>query len=141
MYSANSTPSILLPKYPIQEGSDTPVFVIDWELSQLGKKELDLGQMIAELYELKLYKGMQGGLWMVQGLIYGYGTVNEDFIFRTAIQFGTHLVCFGTSVSGWGTPEQVENCARIGKEIIVHAWKKDRRWFEEGELACLFSTK
>ncbi|KAI1374637.1 kinase-like domain-containing protein [Hypoxylon crocopeplum] len=131
--------NILLPKDPIQEGVDVPMFVIDWEMAQLGKSNLDLGQMIAELYELKLYKDISGGLWMVQGFVDGYGATSEDFAFRTAIQVGAHLVCFGTSVPGWGTSEQVENCARIGKEMIVHAWKKNRSWFEKGDLACLFS--
>ncbi|KAI0881882.1 kinase-like domain-containing protein [Annulohypoxylon maeteangense] len=130
--------NILLPKGPIQEGDDVPMFVVDWEMAQLGKLNLDLGQMIAELYELKLYKGIAAGLWMVQGFVNGYGAVSEDFAFRTAIQAGAHLVNFGTSVQGWGTQEQVENCARIGRDIVVHAWKKDRRWFEEGDLACLF---
>ncbi|KAI1144537.1 kinase-like domain-containing protein [Hypoxylon sp. FL0543] len=131
--------NILLPKSPIEEGVDVPMFVIDWEMSQIGKPNLDLGQMIAELYELKLYKDILGGPWMVEGFLDGYGAVSEDFAFRTAIQVGAHLISFGTSVPGWGTPEQVENCARTGKEIIVHAWKKDRHWFEEGDLACLFS--
>ncbi|KAI2639595.1 kinase-like domain-containing protein [Hypomontagnella submonticulosa] len=132
--------NILLPKSPIQEGVDVPMFVIDWEMSQIGKPNLDLGQMIAELYELKLYKDISAGLWMVQGFVDGYGTVSEGFAFRTAIQFGAHLISFGTSVQGWGTQEQVENCARLGKDIIIHAWEKDRSWFEGGDLACLFST-
>ncbi|KAI2471420.1 kinase-like domain-containing protein [Annulohypoxylon bovei var. microspora] len=131
--------NILLPQTPIKEGVDVPMFVIDWEMAQLGKLNLDLGQMIAELYELKLYKDIVAGLWIIQGFVGGYGAVSEDFAFRTAIQAGAHLISFGTSVRGWGTQEQVENCARVGKEIIVHAWKKDRRWFEEGDLACLFS--
>ncbi|KAI2626636.1 kinase-like domain-containing protein [Hypoxylon sp. NC1633] len=131
--------NILLPQGPIQEGVDVPMFVIDWEMAQVGKPNVDLGQMIAELYELNLYKSISGGLWMVQGFVTGYGATSDDFAFRTAIQVGAHLVCFGTSVQGWGTPEQVENCARMGRDIIVHAWKKDRRWFEEGDLACLFS--
>ncbi|OTA81773.1 hypothetical protein M434DRAFT_401239 [Hypoxylon sp. CO27-5] len=131
--------NILLPKDTIEEGAEVPMFVIDWETSQIGKPNLDLGQMIAELYELKLYKDILGGLWMVQGFVDGYGAVSEDFAFRTAIQVGAHLISFGTAVPGWGTPEQVENCARTGKEIIVHAWKRDRDWFEQGDLACLFS--
>ncbi|KAL7626920.1 hypothetical protein AAE478_003694 [Parahypoxylon ruwenzoriense] len=132
--------NILLPNTPIQEGVDVPMFVIDWEMAQLGVHSVDLGQMIAELYELKLYKSIFGGLWMAQGLVDGYGAVSEDSAFRTAIQIGAHLICFGTSVPGWGTQEQIENCARVGKDIIIHAWEKDRPWFEQGDLACLFST-
>ncbi|KAI1384638.1 kinase-like domain-containing protein [Hypoxylon trugodes] len=130
--------NILLPSGPIQEGVDVPIFVIDWEMAQIGKRNLDVGQMIGELYQLKLYKDISAGLWMVQGFVDGYGAVSEEFAFRTAIQFGAHLVSFGTVVSGWGTPTQVENCARVGRDIIVYAWKKDRRWFEENDLGCLF---
>ncbi|KAI1500510.1 kinase-like domain-containing protein [Biscogniauxia marginata] len=129
--------NVLLPDSPIREGTDVPMFVIDWEMAQVGVPGLDLGQMIAELYELKLYKNITAGLWMVQGFVEGYGP-SEDLAFRTAIQIGAHLVCFGTSVQGWGTPEQVEMVARTGKEIIVHAWRKDREWFETGDLKCLF---
>ncbi|KAI1772432.1 kinase-like domain-containing protein [Hypoxylon cercidicola] len=134
------TGNILLPDAPIQEGVDVPMFVIDWEMAQLGKYWFDLGQMIAELYELKLYKDISGGLWIVEGFVNGYGAVSEGFAFRTAIQVGVHLIGFGTSVPGWGTPEQVENVARTGKDIIVHALNKDRQWFKEGDLASLFST-
>ncbi|TRX92460.1 hypothetical protein FHL15_006627 [Xylaria flabelliformis] len=123
---------------PIQEGDDITMFVIDWEMSQIGVPNLDLGQMIAELYELKLYKNITAGLWMVQGFVEGYGAVSEDSAFRTAIQIGTHLLSFGTSVRGWGTQEQVEMVAGIGRDIIVHAWQKDREWFQGGDLACLF---
>ncbi|KAI3336528.1 kinase-like domain-containing protein [Xylariaceae sp. AK1471] len=132
------TGNILLPDSSIQEGSDVPMFVIDWEMSQIGVPNLDIGQMIAELYEMKLYRNVTAGVWMVQGFVEGYGSVSEDFAFRTAIQVGAHLVCFGTSVQGWGTPEQVEMVARTGRDIIVHAWQKDREWFQRNDLACLF---
>jgi hypothetical protein len=115
------------------------LFVIDWELSQLAIPNFDLGQMIAELYELWLYKEITAGLWMVQGFVQGYGKVSEEFALRTAIHAGGHLVCFGTSVKGWGTREQIEGVARTGRDMIVNGWHKNREWFENGELACLFS--
>ncbi|KAI5926354.1 kinase-like domain-containing protein [Camillea tinctor] len=133
------TGNILLPESPIRGGVAIPVFVIDWEMAQVGVPSLDLGQMIAELYELKLYKDITAGLWIVQGFVEGYGVETEDLALRTAIQVGAHLVCFGTSVQGWGTPEQVEMVARTGKDIIVHAWRRNRAWFEAGDLACLFA--
>ncbi|KAH9892926.1 kinase-like domain-containing protein [Xylariomycetidae sp. FL2044] len=132
--------NILLPSRPIDPGAEIPVFVIDWEMAQLGARHLDVGQMVAELYELKLFKDITAGLWMVQGFLAGYGAVSEAFAFRTAIQAGAHLVCFGTSTPGWGSPEKVEMVARTGKEIIVRAWKRDRGWFESGDLACLFAS-
>lgn len=108
-------------------------------MAQLGVPSLDLGQMIAELYELRLFKSIDAGLWIIQGLVEAYGISDEDFAFRTAIQVGAHLVCFGTTVQGWGTPEQVESVVRTGRDLIVNAWKKERAWFESGDLACLFS--
>ncbi|KAI0911964.1 kinase-like domain-containing protein [Ustulina deusta] len=134
------TGNILLPDGPIEEGSDVTLFVIDWEMAQIGMPSLDVGQMVAELYEMKLYKDITAGLWMMQGFAAGYGEVSDDFAFRTAIQVGAHLVSFGTSVQGWGTPEQVEMVARTGRDIIVHAWHKDREWFQGGDLACLFQS-
>ncbi|TGJ87381.1 hypothetical protein E0Z10_g1347 [Xylaria hypoxylon] len=134
------TGNVLLPDGPIKEGSDITMFVIDWEMSQIGVPNLDIGQIIAELYEMKLYKNITAGVWMVQGFVEGYGEVSNDFAFRTAIQIGAHLISFGTSVQGWGTPEQVEMVARTGRDIIVHAWRKDRDWFQGGDLACLFHS-
>lgn len=111
-------------------------------MAQLGVPSLDLGQMLAEMYELWLYKRSRAGLWMMEGLVTGYGPVadEEAAARRTAVQLGAHLVCFGTSVPGWGTPEQVREVARIGRDIICRTWGQDRAWFESGELACLFST-
>ncbi|KAI1828187.1 kinase-like domain-containing protein [Xylaria intraflava] len=134
------TGNVLLPNSPIHDGSDVTMFVIDWEMSHLGVPNLDLGQMIAELYEMKLFRGVTAGLWMAQGFTEGYGPVDDDFAFRTAIQTGAHLVCFGTAVEDWGTPEQVEMVARTGRDIIVHAWQKDREWFRGSDLSCLFQS-
>ncbi|KAI0851798.1 kinase-like domain-containing protein [Daldinia vernicosa] len=134
------TGNILLPKAQIQEGADVPMFVIDWEMSQIGKPNLDVGQMLAELYELKLYKDKPAGLFMAQGFVEGYGPVSEDFAFRTAIQVGAHLVSFGMVVPGWGSAEQVEECGRLGRDMITRAWEKDRQWFEESDFGWLFST-
>ncbi|KAK7953591.1 hypothetical protein PG996_014483 [Apiospora saccharicola] len=133
------TGNILIPNAPIPPNADVPIFVVDWEMAQLGVPSLDLGQMLAEMYELWLYKRVRAGLWMMEGLIEGYGAVTETSALRAAVQLGAHLVCFGTSVPGWGTPEQVQEIARTGRDIICRAWRKDRAWFESGELACLFS--
>ena len=118
------------------------MFVVDWEMAQPGVPSLGLGQMIAELYQLWLYKSIDASLWVIQGIVEAYGGGGgggEDFAFRTAIQVGVHLISFGTFIQGWGTPEQVEAVARIGRDIIVNAWERRRDWFEGGDLACLFS--
>ena len=94
--------------------------------------------MIAELWQLKLYKDIDAGEWLIEAFADGYGAVDDDFAFRTIIHVGVHLICFGSRTPGWGTEEQSENLVRVGKEIIVKAWKKDRSGFEGHVLGSLF---
>jgi hypothetical protein len=96
--------------------------------------------MIAEMYALWLYKSLKQGLWMMQGFTKGFGKDDEASAFRTAQQVGTHLLCVTTDDPSWGPPEEAEHVVRIGRDIIVHAWKKDRAWFENSELKCLFEA-
>lgn len=128
-----------MPDRPLHQGVETPVFVVDWESCQLGLRQLDLGQMIAELYELSLFKGIAEGTWLIEGLAAGYGRIDDEFAFRTILHVGTHIVCWGSRVPGWGTDAQVRQVVGVGKELILRAWKRDRAWFEGSDLACLFS--
>jgi hypothetical protein len=131
--------SIVLSNKPIKEGSEISVFVVDWELAQLGVKGMDLGQMLAEMYLLWLYKKIDAGLWLIEGFAEGLGQQTQALMFRVAIQIGCHLVCFGSVTPNWGTPEQNKDVARTGRDIIVNAMKGNRSWFEESTLSCLFS--
>jgi thiamine kinase-like enzyme len=133
-------PSVLLPNVPFIEQSETTLFVIDWELCQIGSRALDLGQMIAELYETKLFKNVDCGVWVIEGLLEGYGLLSEEMAFRTAIHVGVHLVVWGSRVAGWGSQEQVEEVVQVGKDLIVQGWNKNRAWFEGNALECLFRT-
>ncbi|KAL4898386.1 kinase-like domain-containing protein [Aspergillus ambiguus] len=115
----------------------TRLFVVDWEMAQCGPRALDLGQMIAELYELTHFKGEPAGRWIVEGLVEGYADLGEEMAFRTAIHVGTHLICWGSTVAGWGTDEQVQEVVRIGRDLVVNGWEKNRGGFE-GVWGCLF---
>lgn len=97
--------------------------------------------MIAELYELNLYKNIEASLWLIEGFVSGYGFVSDGFAFRTLIHVGTHLVGFGTGVADWGNPEQCETVAMAGRDIILRARRKDKAWFKQlGHLGCLFEV-
>lgn len=131
--------TLLADRQPSELWAEPSIFIVDWEMAQLNIRPLDLGQMMAELYELFAFKNIQEGLWMMEGFMEGYGHIDDEFSFRVAIQIGGHLIVWGSRAPGWGTPEQVLEVIGKGKEIIVRAWHKDRTWFEAGELACLFS--
>jgi hypothetical protein len=118
--------------------SDRTLFIIDWELCQCGPRGLDLGQMLAELFEVTHFKGIDAGLYILQGLVEKYTPLNEDIAFRTAIHTGVHLICW-SSVPGWGTREQIEAVVKIGRDFVVKGWERDGEWFvRDGTLECLF---
>ncbi|EMT72748.1 kinase-like domain-containing protein [Fusarium oxysporum II5] len=56
------TGNVVLPDAAIKEGTKIPVFVVDWEMTQLGLPSVDFGEMIAEMYALWLYKSIDAGL-------------------------------------------------------------------------------
>ncbi|KAJ5675464.1 hypothetical protein N7462_008361 [Penicillium macrosclerotiorum] len=132
------TGNILLPNIPLTGQSETTVFVVDWEMCQIGSRALDLGQMIAELYETKLFRGVDAGISVINGLLEGYGPLSRTMAFRTAVHVGAHLVCWGSRVPGWGSPSQIEEVVTVGRDLLVHAWTEDQAWLEGSALACLF---
>ncbi|KAM0562645.1 hypothetical protein ACHAPJ_002335 [Fusarium lateritium] len=134
------TGNILLPDTPIQEGIQTPIRIVDWEMAQLGVRPLDLGQVIAELWELKLYKDIDAGEWLIRAFADGYDTIDDDFAYRTIIHVGVHLICFGSQTPGWGTAEQQKEVVRVGKEVLVRAWSRDREYFDGHVLGSLFRS-
>ncbi|PYH89748.1 hypothetical protein BO71DRAFT_389018 [Aspergillus ellipticus CBS 707.79] len=121
--------NVLIPKNALEKSSHIPLFIIDWELCHCGARALDLGQMFAELYLLKHFKDIDAGEWIIQGFMDGYQGLSDEMAFRALIHVGVHFICWGTRVSGWGTPEQVDDVARLGRDMILKAWERDRSWF------------
>lgn len=114
--------------------------MIDWELAQLGIPASDIGQMLAEMYALWRYKSAAAGLWLMEGMTQGYGDDTEASVFRTLIQMGAHLMCITTNTPDWGSRAQMEEVVAAGRDIILHAWTRDRAWFEAGELRSVFQN-
>jgi len=97
------TGNVLLPNAPLPPGNHPlKIYIIDWELSHLSSIAFDLGQMFAELFELKHFKDINAGVWLIESFMDGYGPVDVELAFRTAVHVGTHLICWGSRVVGWG---------------------------------------
>lgn len=122
------------------EGSQTPIRVVDWEMTQLGIRPVDVGQMMAELWQLKLFKDIDAGEWMLKGLAEGYGGMDDKAAFRAILHISVHLIGIGSTTPGWGTAEQIEKVILVGKEVMLGAWKQERAWFKGHVLECLFSS-
>lgn len=131
--------SVVITDTPLEDHVETPLFIIDWEMAELGPRSLDYGQMLGEMYALSVYGKSEAGLWLLQGFSEGLSLKDEALAFRIAAQSGLHLVSFDSVIPTWGTLEQRKQCARIGRDLIVHARQRDRKWFEQSDLACLFA--
>ncbi|PLB39177.1 uncharacterized protein BDW47DRAFT_124802 [Aspergillus candidus] len=127
--------NILLPK---STPTTTTLLVTDWELTHVGPRALDLAQMLAELYQLKHFKNIDAGEWIARAFIEAYPPLSDDMAFRTLIHVGVHFVFWGSVVPGWGDEEQVEGIVRLGRDLIVNAWGRERGFFEGTLWGCLF---
>ncbi|KAG6001361.1 hypothetical protein E4U43_001338 [Claviceps pusilla] len=131
------TGNILLPDAAIQDGPPTPIRIIDWEMAQLGVQPEDVGQLLAELWLLKLYRDIDAGTWILQGFVDGYGSTDSAFALRALLHVGAHLICFGARTPGWGTAEQNERVARMGWHVLLAAWRGDEAALEDHEVGCV----
>ena len=129
--------SILLPDQKIDEPAHIPMFVVDWEVVSLGVRARDIGQMLAEMYMHKLFKGIDAGEWLMEGFLSGYGGLDPDVAFRVLIHIGCHLVVIGGTVDGWGSAEDIERVVGCGRDMIVRGWKKDETLLEAGVFGLM----
>ncbi|KAK5654672.1 hypothetical protein OQA88_6995 [Cercophora sp. LCS_1] len=132
------TGNALLPKQPIDTPVQTPMFIIDWEVLSLGVPLRDVGQMVAELAMLQLFKDITAGTWLVEGFLEGYGNFTRDEALRIAIHVGCHLVVIGGSVPGWGSQADIERVVAFGRDTMLRGWEKDAAWFKGSVLGRLF---
>lgn len=114
------------------------MYVTDWELSHVTSIAFDLGQMLGDLFETWHFKGIEAAVWLIESFKEGYGNLDDDLTFRTALQVGAHLICWCSRAPLRGTPEQVEDALRIGRDFVIHAHEKDRSFFDGTVLKCLF---
>jgi hypothetical protein len=121
----------------------TELFVIDWELAQVGPRVYDLGQMVGDLYERQHFNHVDGALWVLEGFADGYGQLSNEMAFRTAIHAGVHLI-------GWynrrppdgaldAPLDRATEAMALGRDFVLKGWERDREWFRVSVLAPLFA--
>lgn len=113
------------------------VTVIDWEMSRFGHVWQDLGQMCAELFLPYQFHAKMEGLFVIEGLLKGYGGVSEEVARRVVVHIGVHLVVWPCRVGTWGGKEEMAKCVEVGAEFIERGWKKDWKWIKESELGTI----
>lgn len=77
---------------------------------------------------LTYFKGITAGKQIFIAFLEGYGPIEEDLRWKVMIYIGCHLAGWGPKVAGWGTPEQVEGCIELGRDLVVNGWEKNREW-------------
>lgn len=120
------------------------LFIIDWEMVQFGHRSYDLGQLIGDLYERKLFRGRDVVTPVIEAVIGGYGAVGRDMAFRTAIYVGVHLITWYQRRPKKGpaaeiSRETVLEGLAVGRDFIIKGWENDAQFFMETCLAPLFA--
>ncbi|ORY61717.1 kinase-like domain-containing protein [Pseudomassariella vexata] len=144
------TGNVLLPntswQEPQQPGQESnKLFIIDWENAQFGHRAIDIGGMLADLYERKHFNDVDAVIPAMHGLVQGYGRLSEEMAFRTAIHVGVHLICWyyrRDRTAPLRPPlNQVLAALTLGRDFVLKGWEKDRNWFESSVLTPLFAGK
>lgn len=121
------------------------IFIIDWEFAQYGDRSYDLGQIVGDLYERKVFGNFSNVMTVMNAVIDGYGELSDEMAFRTASYVGVHLISWDNRRPRQGPrvapPEVATAGLAIGRDLIVKGWEKDRGFFEKGDLASLFANK
>ncbi|KAJ5807449.1 hypothetical protein N7447_010905 [Penicillium robsamsonii] len=73
---------------------------------------------------------------MFQGFLKGYRHLDNNIAFRTVIHVSVYLIYFGSR----GTEKQIKEVITVGRDLIVHGWRKDKAWFADSTLSCLFTA-
>lgn len=104
--------------------------VIDFELSHVSHRAVDLGQFIGDLLEKGHFHSSvrPNAIALVENFIAGYGEVTEDMSFRIWLHAGVHMI------NWWSRGRKEENeegmeLLRKALEIVARAWKRDKEWF------------
>ncbi|KAL3435162.1 kinase-like domain-containing protein [Aspergillus tetrazonus] len=117
----------------------TTLLITDWEFAQYGPHALDIGRMVAELYMLHHFQGIEAASSMLEGFLDGYEHITMETSYRMLIHIGVHFIVWGSRrANGVGTEKQVRKLIKLGRKFIVKGWKRDRYAFLGDFWNCLF---
>ncbi|KAK8083536.1 hypothetical protein PG996_002317 [Apiospora saccharicola] len=148
--------NVLLPNSPwrdnapqsAQDEETQRLFIIDWENVLYGHRAVDIGGMLADLYERHHFSGAGASLSVIEGFVKGYGgpllSHDDDLAFRVAIHAGVHLICWyyrrdRNAPLPYPLPT-VLSALTLGRDIVLKGWGKDKTWFKGTFLAPLFAN-
>jgi aminoglycoside phosphotransferase (APT) family kinase protein len=121
------------------------LFIIDWEFAQFGHRSCDLGQIVGDLYERKIYSNLDIAISTMEGVIAGYGALSDEMAFRTAIYVGVHLISWYNRRPRKGprvaTTEEIVAGLTVGRDFMVKGWERDSKFFLGSALASLFAAR
>ena len=130
---------------PQEAGPGIPsLYVIDWEYAQHGHRAFDLGQMVGDFLERHHFASSPLAIPMLESFVSGYGPVDEDTAFCTAMHAGAHML-------GWFTRRDINGplpaplgvCTEfveMAVGLLVKGWEGDRNWLEKSAVGCLFEA-
>ncbi|KAL4973872.1 kinase-like domain-containing protein [Aspergillus desertorum] len=117
----------------------TTLFITDWEFAHHGPHALDIGRMVAELYILYHFLGIEAASSMLEGFLHGYEHITMETSYRMLIHIGMHFIVWASRrANDVGTEKQVRELIKLGRKFIVKGWKKDRYAFMGDFWNCLF---
>jgi len=106
---------------------------------------VDIGGILADLYERNHFKGIAASLPAMEGFVEGYGPLSEDLAYRVAIHAGVHLICWyyrrnRNAPLPYPLPV-VLDALTLGRDLILKGWAKDKVWLQTTVLAPLFANQ
>ncbi|KAI1496178.1 kinase-like domain-containing protein [Biscogniauxia marginata] len=138
--------NVLLPNGTWRDSQDSnKLFIIDWENIQFGHRAVDVGGILADLYERYHFKGVAASLPAMEGLIQGYGQLSEELAFGAAIHAGVHLICWyyrrdRNAPLPYPLPK-ILAALTTGRDLILKGWAKDKSGLQNSILASLFADE
>lgn len=128
---------------PPKDGTSPDLVIIDWELAQFGHRSVDIGGMLADLYEASHFHGTSASLDILLGFLDGYERPADEIAFTAATYMGVHMICW-YSRRDINAPlpfplEVVLPYLMLGRDFVIKGWTRDKEWLRQSILGAWFN--